>query len=227
MRAIGVLLVFVSIIILGFSVVFPRNLGERTPVWEVKERFFGDAYRELRSEYFISMNMEQQWRDQNNILFIWNDGDVFRITEVYLKVKKEIANNCKITSSGIIEWKRNDLGKRILADALTDTPLRVLERHGDAEYSLDKTEDSIKEFEEATGIKADELLDTVSLIRKVYGETLNKLIEMRYQELRAMIKKSVIRVIIMWGIYAPIWGIVRTAKKKYQKEIDKSMKDFI
>lgn len=102
-----------------------------------------------------------------------------------------------------------------------------MERQGDAEYSLDKSEDSIKEFEEATGIKADELLDTVSLIRRIYGETLNKLIEMRYQELRAMIKKSVIRVIIMWGIYAPIWGIVRTAKKKYQKEIDRSMKDFI
>lgn len=106
MKKTCILLVLVTIAVLGFFVVFPYNLGARTPIWEIKERFFGDQYGTLRSEYFISMNKQKMWDDNlSEYFFIYSDHDIFRITEVYLKITNKIAKNCKIKSSGLIEWK--------------------------------------------------------------------------------------------------------------------------
>lgn len=224
MKKICILLAFITAFILAFFVAFPKNLGERTPIWEVKERFFGDEYGRLRSEYFISFRI-QMWYDQSSILYRWSDHDIFRITEVYLKVREEIADKCKIKTSGVIEWKQYGMIRCIYADALTDTPLRVSMGSGD--YTLDDTEDSIEEFETATGINASELLDTVSVIRNEYREALNKISVLEYQKLWTRIEKVIMRVIVMWVIYILIWAAVRITQKVYQKKIDESMKDFL
>ena len=225
MKKTCILFAAITIFILAVYVVFPKNLGEHTPIWDIKERFFGDEYGEVRSEYFISMRMTRLWYEQQDILFIWNDHDIFRMTEVYLRVRKEIADNCKINTSGIIEWQRYDLHVLIMANALTDEPLIV--QKGFDKYNLDRTEDSINEFEAATGIKADELLDTVALLRSEYKEALREISEKEYQNVCEKVKKRIRGLIIMWGVYVLIWGIVRTTEKKYQKAIDESMKDFL
>ena len=59
MKKTGILFAAITIFILAVSVVFPKNLGEHTPIWDIKERFFGDEYGEVRSEYFISMRMKK------------------------------------------------------------------------------------------------------------------------------------------------------------------------
>lgn len=56
MKDIRNLLIFITMITLALIVIFPKNLGERTPIWDVKKRFFGDEYGELRSKYFINFN---------------------------------------------------------------------------------------------------------------------------------------------------------------------------
>lgn len=113
----------------------------------------------------------------------------------------------------------------IYADALSDTPLRI--SMGFDEYSLDTTEESIKEFETATGIEAAELLNTVSALRIEYRKVLNRISETEYQRLCARIETVIVRVFIMWGIYILVWIIARTIQKNYQKKIDESMKDYI
>lgn len=211
MKKIGILFIFITIIVLLYWIIFPKNLGKHTPIWDVKERFFGDEYGELRSEYFISMRMQKKWYEQESIFFIWNDHDIFRMTEVYLRVKKEVADNCKVNTSGCIEWKRQDWHMIICANALTDDPISV--QNGFNEYSLDETEDSINKFEEATGIKACEVLDPISVIRSEYQETLNKLSEIEYRKTCAKICKAIIRLIIMWGIYGLVCMIISIVKR--------------
>lgn len=226
MKDIRNLLIFITMITLALIVIFPKNLGERTPIWDVKKRFFGDEYGELRSKYFINFNKyKETWHGQEGILNFWNDHDSFTLKEIYLKVGEEIAKNCKIKTSGTIEWTRYDLHVLILADALTDEPLII--KKGPVEYSLDQTEDSIHEFEAATGIEAEELLDTVALIRREYREKLNAISEMEYQAICASMKKTIIKLMIMWGIYVLIWEMIRIAEKRYEKSMDDSMKDFI
>lgn len=61
MRKMGVLLVLVTTLILGPFVLYPRNLGEHTPIWELEERLFGEGYVRVRSAYFISLKMDKQW----------------------------------------------------------------------------------------------------------------------------------------------------------------------
>lgn len=225
MKKIGILLVFITASILGFVVVFPKNLGERTPIWEVKQRFFGDEYGRLRSEQFIALRMSDTWYDPNDIFYITGDRDIFKVKEVYLRVQEEIADECKIKTSGVIEWEQYGSIRCIYADALTDTPLRI-SIEGD-NYTLDNTEESIKEFEAATGINAYELLDTVSIIRSEYREALNRVSMLEYQKLCTRIEKAIKRVIVMWVIYILVWAAVRIIQKTYQKKIDESMKDFI
>lgn len=49
------------------------------------------------------------WYDSKEFFYITGDSDIFRVTEVYLKVRDEIADDCKIKSSGVIERKQTDL----------------------------------------------------------------------------------------------------------------------
>lgn len=65
MKKICILLTLVTVAVLGLFIVFPYNLGERTPIWEIKERFFGNQYGSLRSEYFISLKKRKMWYDSN------------------------------------------------------------------------------------------------------------------------------------------------------------------
>lgn len=226
MKDIRKLLIFITMITLALIVIFPKNLGERTPIWDVKKRFFADEYGELRSKYFINFNKyKETWHGQEGILCFYHKNGSSEKSEIYLKVGEEIAKNCKIKTSGTIEWTRYDLHVLILADALTDEPLII--KKGPVEYSLDQTEDSIHEFEAATGIKAEELLDTVALIRREYREKLNAISEMEYQAICASMKKTIIKLMIMWGIYVLIWEMIRIAEKRYEKSMDDSMKDFI
>ena len=37
------------------------NPGEHTPMWELEERLFGEGYVRVRSAYFISLKMDEQW----------------------------------------------------------------------------------------------------------------------------------------------------------------------
>lgn len=46
MKRITILLILATIGILSFYVLFPKNLGEHTPIWELKERCFGEEYGE-------------------------------------------------------------------------------------------------------------------------------------------------------------------------------------
>lgn len=224
MRKMGVLLVLVTTLILGPFVVYPRNLGEHTPIWELEERLFGEGYEGVRSEYFISLKMVKQW-DRSGTFYIGNDKDVFRLVEVYLEVKKEVAHGCKIKTSGMIEWELKGQRRKVRADALTDTPLYVSIEH--EEYVLDGTEGSKRKFEAATGMDADELLGTVSLIRNAYRKTLRELSEVHYRQVCAGIKKAATTVVIMWGTYVSLWCGIRVVKKQYRKGVDESMKDFL
>lgn len=142
-----------------------------------------------------------------------------------MEIRDEIADNCKIKTSGVIEWKQLNQHMYIYADALADTPLYV--SIGFDEYNLDITEESIKEFEAATGIKAAQILDTVSIIRNEYREALNRISEIEYQKLCAKMETVIVRIFIMWGIYILVWAVIRIKEKVYQKKIDKSMKDYI
>lgn len=224
MRKMGVLLVLVTTLILGPFVLYPRNLGEHTPIWELEERLFGEGYGGVRSEYFISLKMVKQW-DRSGTFYIGNKKDIFRLVEVYLEVRKEVAHGCKIKTSGMIEWELKGQRRKVYADALTDTPLYVSIGH--EEYVLDGTEGSKRKFEAATGMDAEELLDTVSLIRNAYRETLGELSEVHYQEVCAGIKKAATTVVIMWGTYVFLWCGTRTIRKQYRKGVDESMKDFL
>lgn len=76
-----------------------------------------------------------------------------------------------------------------------DTPLYISIEFD--KYSLDITEESTKEFETATGIKATQLLDTVSVIRNEYRRALNRISEIEYQKLCARIETIIARVFIM------------------------------
>lgn len=225
MRSMGLLLVLVTLLILGPFVVYPRNMGEHTPIWELEERLFGDEYAGLRSEYFISLRMKKQWSDKSDVFYIGNKKDIFRVEEVYLEVWEDVARGCKVKTSGMIEWELKGQRRKVCADALTDTPLNVSIEY--VEYELDETEDSKRKFEAATGMDADELLGTVSLIRNAYRETLKELSEEHYREVCAGIKRAATAVVIMWGAYVSIWCSVRIVKKQYWKSVDESMKDFL
>lgn len=211
-KKIGILLGLITALILGFSVVFPKNLGNHTSIWKLKERFFGDEYRELRTQYFITLFNRKLWYETGSIFYIWNDHDIFTTTEVYLVVPNEIAEECKITDSGIIQWQKQS-SVRIDASALTDDILSV--RVGMHEYSLDETEKSISDFKEETGIDAEELLDTISKIRSEYISALQKLSEAEYQNVYNRIKKTIITLIVMWGIYILLYSLVWICNRLY------------
>lgn len=223
MKKIGILLGLITVLILGYSVVFPKNMGNHTPIWGLKERFSGDEYRELRTEYFITLANRNLWYEMDSIFYVWNDHDIFTTTEVYLVVPDEIAEECKIYDTGIIRWYKQS-SVRIDASALTDDTLSV--RIGVHEYSLDETEESISGFEEATGIDAEELLDTISKIRSEYIAALQKLSEAEYQNVYNKIKKTIITLIIMWGIYILLYSLVRICRRLYENRLDRDMKKY-
>jgi hypothetical protein len=152
------------------------------------------------------------WYETGSIFYIWNDHDIFTTTEVYLVVPNEIAEECKITDSGIIQWQKQS-SVRIDASALTDDILSV--RVGMHEYSLDETEESISDFKEETGIDAEELLDTISKIRSEYISALQKLSEAEYQNVYNRIKKTIITLIVMWGIYILLYSLVWICNRLY------------
>lgn len=225
MKRTGILLLLLTLFILFFYILFPKNLGKNSPVWELQERFFDEAYGGLRAEYFISMRMQKMWHEQDSIFYIWNDHDAFRMTEVYLKVDKKIADNCKIKTSGMIEWQRYDLHMLISADALTDAPICITK--GFLEYNLEQTEESVRELEAAEEIDAQALLDTVLLIRREYREALYRISGAEYRKVCAGIKKAIIGLIAVWAIYLLTWGTVEMVKRNYQRKVDEAMKDFI
>lgn len=223
MKKMAILLGLITALILGFSVVFPKNLGVHAPIWELKERFFGDEYREVRTQYFITLSNRKLWYETNSIFYVWNDHDIFTTTEVYLVVPNEIAEECIITDSGMIRWQKQS-SVRIDASVLTDDTLSV--RVGMHEYSLDETEDSISDFEEKTGIDAEELLDTISSIRSEYISDLQKLSEAEYQNVCDKIKKIIIILIVMWGIYILLYSSVRNCNRLYENRLDRDMKKY-
>lgn len=225
MRKIGILISIFNVFVLLFSAIFPRNLGEHTPVWEVRERLFGEEYGELRSEYFISLNMKKAWHDMTDIFWVGSDHDIFRITKVYLNVKKEIADSCIINSSGGIEWGNFNSHIFVRADALTDTPLSIAV--GPDDYILDDSEGSKAEFVAAMGMDAETILETVGFIRSEYRTALNALSEMEYRRVCARIGKAVRKVTVTWGIYVLVWGTIRVMEKRYRKLVDDSMKDYL
>lgn len=225
MKRIGILFGLISISILFWGIVFPKSLGEHAPIWKLKERCFGNEYYELQSQYFITLSNSRLWYEEDSIFYIWNDHDIFTITEVYLQVSQEIAEDCKITTSGIIRWQKQSLPVyvRIKASALTNDALSV--RVGGCEYSLDETEDSINDFEEETGIEAKELLETISKIRSEYISTLQKLSEAEYQNVWNKIYKRIMILIVMWGIYILLSFLVRIYSRFCENRLDKDMKN--
>lgn len=124
-------------IFLSLFVLFPQNLGEYTLIWKLKARCFNEEYSGLRSGYFISEGSQKEWRRQTDILFIYNDHDAFRITEVYLRTVKGVA------------------------------------------------------------VDAEELLDTIAMIRFEYISALQRLSEAEYQKVCGKIHKTIISIVIM------------------------------
>lgn len=216
MKRITILLILVTIGLLSFFVLFPKNFGEHTPIWELKERCFGEEYGELRSQYFITLSNSKLWYETNSIFYIWNDHDAFRITEVYLMVKEDIAEDCKIRTSGIIRWEKQS-HVRIEASALTEDELSV--RVGMHEYRLDETADSINDFETETKMDAEELLDTIAEIRREYRSALQKLSEAEYQKVCSKIYKMIINLVVIWGIYVPFYIYIRMRRKRNNLQI--------
>lgn len=216
MKRITILLILANIGILSFYVLFPKNLGAHTPIWELKERCFGEEYGELRSQYFITLSNSKLWYETNSIFYIWNDHDAFRITEVYLMVKKDVAEDCKIRPSGIIRWEKQS-HVRIEASALTEDGLSV--RVGMHEYRLDETADSINDFETETKIDAEELLDTIAVIRRDYISALQKLSAAEYQKVCSKIYGTIIYLVVIWGIYIPFYIYIRMRRKRNNLQI--------
>lgn len=211
MKGITALLVFITVSLLSIFVLFPKNLGKHTPIWELKARCFGEEYSRLRSGYFISEGSQKEWRRETDILFIYNDHDAFRITEVYLRTVKDVAENCRIKTSGIIRWEKQS-HVRIEASALTEDALSV--RVGGREYSLNETTESINNFEAETGMDAEELLDTIAMIRSEYISALQKLSDAEYQKVCSKIQKTIISIAIMWGIYVPVYIYIRMRRNR-------------
>lgn len=224
MKKISVLLMLITAFYLYFQVIYPYNLGERTPVWELKERYFGEDYIEKRTEYFISLNKRKFWYDYDTF-FVWSDHDVFRTTKVYLEISEEVAKNCKLHTSGMIEWQSPHEHLYIHANVFTNDPLLVWFQ-GD-EYSLDETEESIRKFETATGKNAKELLDTVHFIREEFRAALSQISETEYQNICSKIQQAIIWCAIVWGVFIFVCIVVQISKKSCEKRLDRDMEKYI
>lgn len=229
MKKITALLIFITVSVLSFFVLFPNNFGEHTPIWELKERYFGAEYGELRSQYFITLWNRNLWHKTGSIFYIGNDHDSLSITEVYLKIPEEIADGtCKITTSGMIWWEFQE-GQgivRVETSALTEAGLTVyvsadILRNrglsvdiGGQEYLLGASEKVLNDFEAETGINGVELLETVSEIRCEYVSALQKLSEAEYQKVCSNIYKTIINLVVIWGIYTLFYIYIRMRRKR-------------
>lgn len=216
MKKISIFFGLVSIFLIVFGIVFPKNLGTYTPIWKLKERCLGDEYGELRSQYFITLSNKKLWQETDSIFKIWNDHDSFTITEVYLQVSEDVAENCRITQDGMIRWQKQS-SVRIDADALTVDGLSVTV--GMREYFLEETEQSIIDFEAKAGIEADELLKTISEIRSEYTSALQKLSEAEYREVCRKRNKAVVNLVVIWGVYMTCYIYVRIRRKRNHLQV--------
>lgn len=219
-----IFMVIITALVLTLTIFYPISLGNRTPVWELKERCFGDEYVELRSEHFISMRYSISWNTNDSIFYIATQDDVFSPEKAFLQVKKETAKECKILSSGMIEWCIYDYHIRIDVSAFEDNPMNIVK--GFDEFTLDKTIESMKKFEEITGANACEIIDTVSLIRSEYRDSLYMLSLQEYNRVCNSRNRTIIILSVIWGVYIMICSILFITDKLCDKRLNKDMKEF-
>lgn len=96
------------IVALAYTVVYPWNLGERTPIWRVKERFFSEEMIELRTQYYVSMSKSSKWHELNGNLLVTQNKHGYGDYAVYIHVNQQLAKDCRIYKSGEIEWRIPD-----------------------------------------------------------------------------------------------------------------------
>ncbi|MCH5280081.1 MAG: hypothetical protein J1E61_01330 [Lachnospiraceae bacterium] len=245
-----VTIVVITTIMFGISanylywfVMYPEYLGGNIPIWEMKESGLGN------SEYFIDINKQYLWREIDSIFYVSGiaRGSLFveEMEETWLAVNSRIVKNCKV-SDGQIQWHMDQQEQdrheyvHVYADVLEDTPLEIKisiraddGSHSLNEYTLDETEESIRAFEEETGLDAEKYLDTIRLLREEYRADLIKLSKIQYRKAKVKVLKTLGNMSIIWGV----WGLfsIVTLKwdmiyglymRKYEKKLDRYMKEF-
>ena len=241
MTIISAIMAWLSIYFMVPFILFPKYLGNHRPVWEMKEIFLGEEYGVLRTEYFLSsLNKAYLWGNKiDSIFYVRGDGGLLTTQHYWLVIEDGVLEGSgTIWDSGKMTWRCNQ-DIVVYADVLADMPLEVSIRasedsHRANEYTLDDTEDSISAFEGETGLDAEELLDTVRMIRGEYQTALAALSKMEYGSVRGRIGRRVWVLSVMWGI----WFIFCTAvlmwdkiyalyNKRYEKKLDGYMEDFL
>lgn len=242
---ITLMIAYFSAIYLWYFILFPSylvdpdHLMENKPVWEMKERYFGEEYEKERAKALISLNYQMFWRGQTS-LFVVQDSDgagdcrlaIYSSIAADRGISSEIAKgDWVITISNLILWHDSSRHMGICADALEDTPVEI--SVGSKDYVLDETGESIRAFEEETDLDAEGYLDMVRLIREEYRTDLNTLIEMDYQRVRSGIIKRVCNLSVIWGIWLIFCALVlkwdkiyALYSKRYEKKLDGYMEDF-
>lgn len=231
---------------LAYFVLFPSCLGEPTPVLEIKERYFEDEYIKERTEYFIDWERRKLWQeiDSDFVVYGSSDDPFGPVESSWLKRENGITGSCTVRPSGSFSWSLNE-DVHIHTNLLEDTPLDITIFMGSDEdgnryskYVLDDTADSIKAFEEESSLDAEELLDTVQLIREEYRNDLNTLSENQYRNIMLTAMATIWLSLCVWGIwiiicvlglnkkkiYGDIYGLYM---KHYEKKLDRYMQDFL
>lgn len=232
--------------ILEHFVLVPYCLGKHIPVLEIKERYFEDEYIKERTEYFIDWERRKLWReiDSDFVVYARQHSIFGPIESSWLERKNGITGSCSVRPSGSFRWSLNE-DVHIRGDVLDDTPLDITIFMGSDEdgnryskYVLDDTADSIKAFEEESGLDAKELLDTVQLIREEYRNDLNALSKNQYRKIILTAVATIWLSLCVWGIwviicvlglnkkkvYGDIYGLYM---KHYEKKLDRYMQDFL
>ena len=232
--------------ILEHFVLVPYCLGKHIPVLEIKERYFEDEYIKERTEYFIDWERRKLWQeiDSDFVVYARQHSIFGPIESSWLERANGITGSCSVRPSGSFRWSLNE-DVHIRGDVLDDTPLDITIFMGSDEdgnryskYVLDDTADSIKAFEEESGLDAKELLDTVQLIREEYRNDLNALSKNQYRKIMLTAVATIWLSLCVWGIwviicvfgmnkkkiYGDIYGLYM---KRYEKKLDRYMQDFL
>ena len=213
------LIVVLTIVLCIFGIVFPKNFGKHTHLWDLEKRSYGNEYFYTRNKYFISYKYKRNWSAMSNVLRIFVQHDSLSITEAILYTT-DTDDNIVINNNGAIYWykpynKNIDYYKTSVAE---NTPIII--SINNKEYNLEFLSEDLKE---KYYIDIEGKVEALNQTRNEYNRVLKLLVEEEKQRVYDRAFKTLLVISVIWII----WIIYRRATKWEKRRKDKMLDSIL